>query len=139
MNLNLIVDSDLHSYLSAMAYPYTRSRARSEVPDSDVEPSDTAPSTATSPLPPSIFVGPNVEAVEGSESVSTKSAGPVSVPTLSFPVGGPPSSGSHGILESAGRSLVGVSALRYPSGLAHPPDSSIIACRPILAARCRLA
>jgi len=54
-------------------------------------------------------------------------------------VGGPPSSGSHGILESAGPSLVGVSALGYPSGLAHPPDSSIIACRPILAARCRLA
>jgi len=113
-----------------MAYPYTRSRARSEVPDSDVEPSDTAPSAATSP-PPSIFVGPNVEAVEGSESVS---AGPVSAHTHSLPVGGPPSSGSHGT-----GLLVGVSALGYPSGLAHPPDSSIIACRPILAARCRLA
>jgi len=114
-----------------MAYSYTRSRARSEVPDSDVEPSDIAPSP-----PPSIFVGPNVEAVEGSESVS---AGPVSAHTHSLPVGGSPSSGSHGILESAGPSLVGVSALGYPSGLAHPPDSSIIACRPILAARCRLA
>ena len=90
-----------------MAYPYTRSRARSEVPDSDIEPSDTAPSAATSPLPPSIFVGPNVDAVEGSESVSTESAGPVSVPTLSLPVGGPPSSGIHGVVGSAGPSHVG--------------------------------
>jgi len=59
-----------------MAYPYTRSRARGEVTDSDIEPSDTAPSAATSPL--SISVRPNVETVEGPESVSTKSAGPVS-------------------------------------------------------------
>jgi len=101
-----------------MAYPYTRSRARSEVPDSDIEPSDTAPSAATSPLPPSIFVGPNVDAVEGSESVSTESAGPVSVPTLSLPVGGPPSSGSHGVVGSASPSHVGVSALGYSSGQA---------------------
>jgi len=47
-----------------MAYPYTRWRARSEIPDSDVEPSDTAPSAATSPTP-NIFEGPNVEAAEG--------------------------------------------------------------------------
>jgi len=122
--LNLVVGIDLHSYLSAVAYPYTRSRARSEVPDSHVEPSDTAPSAATSP-PPSIFVGPHVEAVEGSQSVSAESAGPVSAPTLSLPVGGPPSSGSHGVLGSAGPSLVGVSALGYPSGQADPPDSCI--------------
>jgi len=122
--LNLVVGIDLHSYLSAMAYPYTRSRARSEVPDSHVEPNDTAPSAATSP-PPSIFVGPHLEAVEGSQSVSAESAGPVSAPTLSLPVGGPPSSGSHGVLGSAGPSLVGVSALGYPSGQADPPDSCI--------------
>ena len=74
----------LHSYLSDMAYPYTRSRARSELADSDVEPSDTAPSAATCPLPPSIFVGPNVVAAERPESVSTESAGPVSAPHSLF-------------------------------------------------------
>ena len=93
-----------------MAYPYTRSRARSELADSDVEPSDTAPSAA--PLPPSMFVGPNVMAAEGPESVSTESAGPVSAPTLSLPAG------SHSSLGSW------VSALGYPSGLADPPNSS---------------
>jgi len=61
-----------------MAYTYTRSRARGEVADSDIEPSDTAPSAATSPL--SISVRPNVETVEGPESVSTESAGSVSAP-----------------------------------------------------------
>jgi len=65
-----------------MAYPYTRSHARGEVADSDIEPSDTAPSATTSSL--SISVRPNVEAVEGPESVSTESAGPVSAPTLSL-------------------------------------------------------
>jgi len=107
----------LHSYLSAMACPYTRSRARSEVPESDVEPSDTAPSSATSP-PPSIFVGPNVEAVEGSESVSTESAGPVSAPTLSL-LGQSRCTSVCGTFSSGG--------LRpgYPSGLADPPDSSM--------------
>jgi len=103
-----------------MAYPYTRSRARSELADSDVEPGDTAPSAATSP-PPSIFAGPN--GVEGPESVSAGLAGPVSAPTHSLPVGSPPSSGSHGV--SAGPSQVGVSALGYPSGLAGPPDGSV--------------
>ena len=106
-----------------MAYPYTRARARGEVADSDIEPSDTALSAATSPL--SIFAGPSVEAVEGSESVSAESAGPVSAPTLSLLVGSPPCTGSHGILGSAGPSQVGVSALGYPSGLADPPDSSM--------------
>ena len=105
-----------------MAYPYTRSRARGEVADSDIEPSDTALSAATSPL--RIFTGPSVEAVEGSESVSAESAGPLSAPTLSLLVGGPPSSGSHSTLGSAGPSLVWVSALGYPSGQADPPNSS---------------
>jgi len=131
--LNLVVGIDLHSYLSAMAYPYTRSRARSEVPDSHVEPNDTAPSAATSP-PPSIFVGPHVEAVEGFQSVSAESAGPVSAPTLSLPVGGPPSSGSHGVLGSAGPSLVG----SPPWGTLAVKQTRLIVAY-ILAARCRLA
>ena len=67
-----------------MAYPYTRSRARGEVADSDIEPSD----SATSPL--SIFEGLSVEAVEGPESVSTGLAGPVSAPAHSLPAGSPP-------------------------------------------------
>ena len=57
-----------------MAYPYTRSRARGEVADSDIEPSD----SATSPHSIfGIFEGPSVEAVEGPESVSTGLAGPL--------------------------------------------------------------
>ena len=99
-----------------MAYPYTRSRARGEVADSDIEPSD----SATSPL--SLFEGPSVEAVEGPESVSTGLAGPVSAPAHSLPVGSPPTLGSHGALGSVGPSHVGVSALRYPNGQADPLD-----------------
>ena len=99
-----------------MAYPYTRSRARGEVADSDIEPSD----SATSPL--SIFEGPSVEAVEGPESVSTGLAGPVSAPAHSLPAGSTPTLGSHGVLGSVGPSHVGVSALRYPSGQADPLD-----------------
>ena len=57
--------------------------------------------------------------------MSAESAGPVSAPTLSLSLsaGSHPSLGSHGILGSAGPSQVGVSALRYPSGQADPPDS----------------
>ena len=66
---------------------------------------------------------PSVETVEGLESVSIESAGPVSAPTLSHPAGSHPFSGSHGKLGSAGPSQVGVSALRYPSRQADPPDS----------------
>ena len=84
-----------------MAYPYTRSRARGEVADSDIEPSD----SATSPL--SIFEGLSVEAVEGPESVSTGLAGPVSAPAHSLPAGSPPTLGSHGALGSVGPSRVG--------------------------------
>ena len=102
-----------------MAYPYTRSRARGEVADSDIEPSD----SATSPHSIfGIFEGPSVEAVEGPESVSTGLAGPVSAPAHSLPVGSPPTLGSHGALGSVGPSHVGVSALRYPSGQADPLD-----------------
>jgi len=63
-----------------MAYLCTRSRARGEVADSDIDPSDTAPSAATSPLSISVRVRPNGETVERLESVSTESAGPVSAP-----------------------------------------------------------
>ena len=84
-----------------MAYPYTRSRARGEVADSDIEPSD----SATSPL--SIFEGQSVESVEGPESVSTGLAGPVSAPSHSLPAGSPPTLGSHGALGSVGPSHVG--------------------------------
>ena len=66
---------------------------------------------------------PNVETVEGPESVSTESAGPVSAPTLSLSAGSHPFSGSHGELGSAGPSQVVVSALGYPSGQADLPDS----------------
>ena len=108
-----------------MAYPYTRSRARGEVADSDIEPSDTAPSAATSPLPLSISVRPNVEAVEGPESVSTESAGPVSALTYPLPAGSHSSSGGLGVSGPVGPPQVGVSALGYPSGLAGPPESSM--------------
>ena len=87
-----------------MAYPYTRSRARGEVADSDIEPSDSA---ATSPHPPSIFEGPSVESVEGPDSVSTGLAGPVSAPAHSLPAGSPPTLGSHCVLGSVGPSHVG--------------------------------
>ena len=90
-----------------MAYPYTRSRARGAVADSDIEPSD----SATSPF--GIFEGPSVESAEGPESVSTGLAGPVSAPAHSLPAGSPPTLGSHGALGSVGPH-VGVSALRYP-------------------------
>ena len=106
-----------------MAYHYTRSRARSEFEGSDIEPNDTAPPAATSPPP---LEGPSVETVEGPESVSTESAGPVSAPTHSLPAGSPPTSGSHGAIWSVGPSHVGVSALRYPSGQADPLDLSLI-------------
>jgi len=120
----LTIGVDLFSYLSDMAYPYTRSRARSQLEGSDVEPSDAAPSAATSPLPPSIFVGPSDATVGGPGSVSTELVGPVSAPTHSLPAGSPPSSGSHGVLWPAGPPRVGVSALGYLSGLAGPLDSS---------------
>jgi len=104
-----------------MAYPYTRSRARGEVADNDIEPSDSAPPAATSPHPPGIFEGPSVESVEGPELVSTGLAGPVSAPAHSLPAGSPPTLGSHGVLV-CGSFSCGVSALRYPSGQADPLD-----------------
>jgi len=109
-----------------MAYYYTRSRARSELEESDVEPSDVAPATATS-SPPSIIVRPSVVAAGGPESVSTESAGPGSAPppTHPLPAGSHSSSGGRGVSGPAGPSEMGVSAVGYPSGLAGPPESSV--------------
>ena len=116
----MLVGIDFHSYLSDMAYPYTRSRARGEVADSDTEPSDSAPSAATSPHPPGIFEGPSVESVEGLESVSTGLAGPVSAPAHSLPAGSPTTLGSHGVLGSVGPSHVGVLCPEVPQRSGRP-------------------
>jgi len=89
-----------------MAYHFTRSRARSELEGSDIEPSDVAPVAATS------------------SSMSTESAGPMSAPTHPLPAGSPPSSGVLGVSGPAGPPQVGVSSLGYPSGLAGPSEVS---------------
>jgi len=118
----LTIGIDLFSYLSDMAYPYTRSRARSELEERDVEPSDAAPSAATSSFPPSIYVGPSDATVGG--PLSTELVGPMSVPTYYLPAGSPPSSGGHGVSGPANPPQMGVSTQGYPSSLAGPPDSS---------------
>ena len=94
-----------------MAYHFTRSRARSELEGSDVEPSDVAQVAATS------------------------CSGPVSAPTHPLPAGSPPSSGGLGVPGPAGPPQVGVSALRYSIGLAGPSESRVC----IVASRCHLA
>jgi len=91
-----------------------------EIGNSDVEPSDAAPSAATS-LPPSTIVGPNVAAVGGPESVSAESTGPVSAAAHPLPAGSPPSSGGRGVSGPAGPQ---VGYPGYPSSLAGPPGSS---------------
>jgi len=93
-----------------MAYHFTRSRARSELECTDVEPSDVAPAAATS-SPPSIIVRPSVAAVGGPESVSTESAGPESAPTHPLPAGSRSSLGGLGVSGPASPPQVGVSAL----------------------------
>jgi len=65
-----------------MAYHFTRSRARSELEGSDVEPSDVAQVAATSSSLSSIIVRLSVAAVGGPESMSTEPAGPVSAPLI---------------------------------------------------------
>ena len=57
--------------------------------------------------------------------MSTGVAGPMTTHPQLLPEGGHSSVGGHGILGSASSSLVGVSTLWYPSGLADPLDSSI--------------
>jgi len=85
-----------------------------------VESSDVAP-VATSSPPSNISVRLKVAAVDESESMSTELAEPVSA----HPAGRPTSLGGPGVEGPAGSPLVGISALRYPSGLAGPPDSSM--------------
>jgi len=81
--------------------------------------SDVAP-VATSSSPSTTTVRLSVAAVGDSESMSAELAEPVSA----HPAGRPTSLGGPGVEGPAGSPLVGVSALRYPSGLAGPPDSS---------------
>ena len=57
--------------------------------------------------------------------MSAEVAGPVTTHPQLLPEGDHSSVGGHGILESASSSLVGVSILGYPSGLADPLDSSM--------------
>ena len=79
---------------------------------------------ATSPVatssPSTTTVRLSVAAVGESESMSAELAEPVSA----HPAGRPTSLGGPGVEGPAGCPLLGVSALRYPSGLAGPPDSS---------------
>ena len=81
----------------------------------------TSPHVATSPSPSTTTVRLSVAAVGESESMSAELAEPVSV----HPAGRPTSLGGPGVEGPAGSPLVGVSALRYPSGLAGPPDRSV--------------
>ena len=57
--------------------------------------------------------------------MSTEIAEPMSTHPQLLPEGGHSSVGGHGILGCASSSLVGVSTLGYPSGLADPLDSAI--------------
>jgi len=70
-------------------------------------------------------VGLKDASTEGLESVSTEVAGPMTTHPQLLPEGDHSSVGGHGILGSASSSLVGVSTLGYPSGLADPLDSAI--------------
>ena len=100
---------------------FTRSKAPRPSECGDVEPSDVAP-VATSSSPSKITVRPNVAAAGESGSMSTEPAEPVSAHPS--PAGRPTSPGGPGVEGPAGSPLVGVSALRYPSGLAGPPAYS---------------
>jgi len=103
-----------------MASYFTRSKVPRPSECDDVEPSDVAPVVASS-SPSTTTVRLSVAAVGESESMSTELAEPVSA----HPAGRPTSLGGPGVEGPAGSTLVGVSALRYPSGLAGPPDSSM--------------
>ena len=103
-----------------MASYYTRSKAPRPSECSDVEPIDVAPVAATS-SPTSDTVRPNVAAVGEPESMSTE---PVSAHPS--PTGRATFQGGPGVEGPAGSPLVGVSALRYPSGLAGPSELSAV-------------
>ena len=108
-----------------MASYYTRAKARGE--QEDVEQGDSALETTTTTVSDIhvATVGLQGASTEGLESMSTEVAGPMTTHPQLSPEGDHSSVGGHGILGSASSSLVGVSTLGYPSGLADPLDSSI--------------
>ena len=108
-----------------MASYYTRAKARGEIEQEDVEQGDSALETTTTTVSDIATVGLQGASTEGLESMSTEVAGPVTTHPQLLPEGDHSSVGGHGILGSASSSLVGVSTLGYPSGLADPFDSSI--------------
>ena len=101
---------------------YTRAKARGE--QEDVEQGDSAPETTTTTVSDIANVGLKDASTEGLESMSTEVAGPVTTHPQLLPEGDHPSVGGHGNLGSASSSLVGVSTVGYPSGLADPLDSA---------------
>ena len=103
---------------------YTRAKARGEIGQEDVEQGDSALETATTTVSDIATVGLQGVSTEGLESMSTEVAGPMSTHPQLLPEGDHSSVGGHGILGSASSSLVGVSTLGYPSGLADPLDSA---------------
>jgi len=103
---------------------YTRSKAPRHSECSDVEPSDVAPVATSSSSPTTEPVRPNVAAIGEPESMSTEPADPVSAHPS--PAGRPTFQGGPGVEGPAGSHLVGVSALRYPSGLAGPSELSAV-------------
>ena len=104
---------------------YTRAKARGEIEQEDVEQGDSALETMTTTVSDIAIVGLQGVSTEGLESMSTEVAGPMTTHPQLLPEGGHSSVGGHGILGSASSSLVGVSTLGYPSGLADPLDSSV--------------
>jgi len=84
---------------------------------------DAAPSAAATSLPLSTIVRPTVAAAEESESMATEPAEPVSAHPS--PAGRPTSLGGPGVEGPEDSSLVGVSALGYPSGQAGPSEISV--------------
>ena len=104
---------------------YTRAKARGEIEQEDVEQGDWALETTTATVSDIATVGLQGASTEGLESMSAEVAGPVTTHPQLLPEGDHSSVGGHGILGSASSSLVGVSTLGYPSGLADPLDSSL--------------
>jgi len=104
---------------------YTRAKVRGEIEQEDVEQGDSALETTTTTVSDIAIVGLQGASTEGLESMSAELAGPVTTHPQLLPEKDHSSVGGHGILGSASSSLVGVSTLGYPSGLADPLDSSI--------------
>ena len=102
---------------------YTRAKARGE--QEDVEQGDLTLETTTTTVSEIATVGLQGVSMEGLESMSTEVAGPVTTHPQLLPEGDHSSVGGHGILGSASSSLVGVSTLGYPSGLADTLDSAM--------------